>query len=252
MILWCRFKKAAPNGLSFMKKVFITIDVEQDCPPYLSTVEGMKQGMPKLLDLFASEKISATFFTTGKMAELFPEIMRRIVDEGHELGCHGYTHRRFDQMSYEEAEYEIKMSAQVLRQYGPVVSFRAPNLSFPDAYLPILVDNGFEIDSSLAKYKMSRRYKMKTIPGLQRIIVTFCCICFRLPFFLTRFRIKNIENLVLYMHPWEFIDMSKTGIRFDCHINTGDQALKGLKKWILFLKIKNYQFVTIQTSAINS
>src|SRR3990167_1550323 len=229
-----------------MKKVFITIDVEQDCPPYLSTVKGMEEGMPKLLDLFASENIAAPFFVTGQMAELFPNLMHRIVNEGHELACHGHTHRRFDQMSYSEAEYEIKTAAAVLRQYASVISFRAPNLSFPDAYLPILIKNGFKIDSSIAKYKISRRYKVPVTPGLQRIIVSFCCICFRLPFFLTRFRLKNIENLILFMHPWEFIDMSKTGIRFDCRLNTGEYAFNELKRWIQYLKKKNYSFLMMR------
>jgi len=229
-----------------MKKVMITVDVEQDCPPYLSTMNGMTYGMPKLLDLFAEEKISATFFCTGKMAEQFPEIMHRIVNEGHELGCHGYTHRRFDEMSYEEAEYEIKTASDILRQYTPVISFRAPNLTFPDAFLPILIQQGFQIDSSLAQYKRSHRFNMRTMPGIQRIVVSLCCICFRLPFFLTRFRLKKMKDLVLYMHPWEFIDMSKTGIRFDCYLNTGNYAFCGLKKWIGYLKKKNYQFLSMR------
>lgn len=229
-----------------MKKVFITIDVEQDCPPFLTSVTGMKQGMPALLDLFSQENISATFFTTGEMAEQFPEIMHRIVNEGHELACHGHTHRRFDQMSYTEANDEIKAAAEILRQYAPVISFRAPNLSFPDAFLPMLLDHGFKIDSSIARYKKKHHSKIKSLPDIQRIPVSLPGYCFRLPLFLSKLWIKNLDTIVLFMHPWEFIDMSKTKIHFDSRFNTGDYALNGLKKWIVYLRTKNYQFTLMR------
>ena len=229
-----------------MKKVLLTIDVEQDCPSRLSTVYGVEQAMPRLLDLFASEKIVVTFFTTGKIAEQFPELMLRIVNEGHELGCHGHTHRRFDQMSYKEAESEIENATRVLRQYTPVTSFRAPNLSFPDAYLPLLTTHGFQIDSSLGRYKKAYREKIKNFSIVQRVVVSLPGYCFRLPLFLSTPWIKNLDEVVLLMHPWEFIDMSKTKIRFSSRFNTGEYALNGLRKWIFYLKEKNYQFLTMK------
>ncbi len=77
--------------------VSITVDVEQDCPPYLNTFRGIEEGMQKLLTLFSDEKIHGTFFTTGMIAEKYPKLIEGIVAEGHELGCHGYSHQRFDQ-----------------------------------------------------------------------------------------------------------------------------------------------------------
>ena len=52
-----------------MKNITITIDVEEDCPPMLTSTRGMEEGLPKLLDLFKKEGIKATFFVTGMMAE---------------------------------------------------------------------------------------------------------------------------------------------------------------------------------------
>ena len=226
-----------------MKKVLITIDVEQDCPPYLTTVNGMVNGMPALLDLFAQENISATFFTTGRIAEQFPDIVHRIVNEKHELGCHGHTHSRFDQMSYEEASFEIKTAAAILRKYTSVVSFRAPYLSFPQAYLPILVDCGFQIDSSI---KCNKKFDIPA--NIKRTPVSLPYACFRFPFYLPTFCLSNIDTEVMFMHPWEFVDMSKTGVRLHRRFNTVNNALIGLKRWILFLKEKNYAFVTMRAT----
>jgi len=62
---------------SFMKNITITVDVEEDCPPMLTSTRGMEEGMPKLLQLFKKEGIKATFFVTGMMAERYPDLIRR-------------------------------------------------------------------------------------------------------------------------------------------------------------------------------
>ena len=98
-----------------MKNITITIDVEEDCPPMLTSTRGMEEGLPKLLDLFKKEGVKATFFVTGMMAEQYPDLIHRIPKEGHELGCHGYTHARFDRMEYEEARIALKQAGKVLR-----------------------------------------------------------------------------------------------------------------------------------------
>lgn len=228
--------------LSVMKKVFITIDVEQDCPPYLSTTDGMKYGMPKLLDLFQSKNIAATFFTTGEMAQQFPDLMHRIINEGHELGCHGQTHRKFSDLSETEAAWEITQSAKILREYGKVISFRAPYLNFPDSYLPLLAKHGFLLDSSIPTSEQNNREKLNSAI-IKRIAPTLPSSCFRLPRFLFMHKIRRQNTIMLFMHPWEFIDMSKRNIRFDRRLNTGEYAINNLKKWIRFFKKRQYQFL---------
>ena len=113
-------------------EVAITIDLEHDCPPFLTTYRGVTQGMPLLLELLAAEGVPATFFCTGDVARKHPEIVRRLVDEGHELGCHGDTHARFGGMDRATAERELRDGGATLRAFGcEVTSFRAPNLDFP-------------------------------------------------------------------------------------------------------------------------
>ncbi|HET9455028.1 MAG TPA: polysaccharide deacetylase family protein, partial [Gemmatimonadaceae bacterium] len=137
--------------------VSFTVDLEPDCPPYLWSWRGVEEGMPLLLDMLAGERITATFFTTGEVARRYPGVVRRLVDAGHELACHGMSHQPFDRMSMAEARSEITESAAILRAFAPVTSFRAPYLRFPAEYLDLLVEAGMLVDSSTAKYKRTPR-----------------------------------------------------------------------------------------------
>src|SRR2546423_524646 len=117
-----------------MRTVCFTIDVEPDCPPYLATqYRGVTNGLPAVLELLARRNVPATCFCTGDVAQRFPRAVDELVTRGHELGCHGHTHRRFDEIAATDAEWEIGESARTLRAFGvPVTSFRAPNLRFPN------------------------------------------------------------------------------------------------------------------------
>ncbi|MGH8491221.1 MAG: polysaccharide deacetylase family protein, partial [Gammaproteobacteria bacterium] len=84
--------------MPLVKRAVISVDVEQDCPPFLDSMRGVEEGLPRLLAMFAAEGVSATFFSTGRIAELYPQRVREICAGGHELGGHGYSHRRFDHM----------------------------------------------------------------------------------------------------------------------------------------------------------
>lgn len=93
-------------------------------------------------------------------------MIRDIVDEGHELGCHGMLHERFDLIDYKRASYAISKATNILNSFGEVTSFRAPYLKFPESYLPILNENGYRIDSSIATYKPPFFLKNAKLTGL--------------------------------------------------------------------------------------
>jgi peptidoglycan-N-acetylglucosamine deacetylase len=235
--------------MSFMKNITITIDVEEDCPPMLTSTRGMEEGLPELLDLFKKEGIRATFFVTGMMAEQYPDLIYRIPEEGHELGCHGYTHARFDRMEKEEARLALKKAGKVLRQFErKLVSFRAPNLQFPKNYLGLLEEEGFLYDSSIAAYKPPF-FRSKFEGKITRVPATITSSFLRLPpgFFLPL--LKRSKAPVIFVHPWEFVDMSNMPIRPDCRFNTGEKALNNLKILICALKAEHYLFLTLQERA---
>jgi peptidoglycan/xylan/chitin deacetylase (PgdA/CDA1 family) len=232
-----------------MKNITITIDVEEDCPPMLTSTRGMEEGLPKLLDLFEKEGVKATFFVTGMMAEQYPDLIHRIPKDGHELGCHGYSHARFDRMETEEARTALRQAGKVLRKFSKrLVSFRAPNLQFPAKYIKLLEEEGFLYDSSLAAYKPP--FSKSIVKGkIIRIPATITSSFLRLPptFFLPFFR--HVKAPVIFVHPWEFVDMSATSIRPDCKINTGEKALYNLETLIRAFKAENCTFLTMEERA---
>src|SRR5687768_8671114 len=63
---------------------------------------------PKLLDLLASRNLKATFFVVGQNAEEYPEILKRIVREGHEVASHSWSHPNLGKMSDEGVRRELQ------------------------------------------------------------------------------------------------------------------------------------------------
>lgn len=112
-----------------------------------------EEGMLPLLDLFEKYGVSATFFFTGKFAQLSPESVEMASSRGHEIGCHGYSHFEFfDVMSLEHQVKNLKKSKKILEDICvcDVVSFRAPALRINKDTVRALEKTGFKIDSSVA------------------------------------------------------------------------------------------------------
>jgi len=214
-------------------RVALTVDFEPDCPPYLSTTfRGIEQGAPRLLELFADTGVRATYFTTSQVAERYPNAVRALLRDGHELGCHGVTHTAFDRMDEATARREIEQSSRALREFAPVTSFRAPYLRFPDAYVPLLEQSGFALDSSLAKYKRSYRAPRRPT-RLVRIPASMTSSVLRLPAFVRDPWLAALRDpVVLFVHPWEFVDLTRERLRYDCRFRTGDVALRCLREVI--------------------
>ena len=213
-----------------MIQVSLSIDVESDCPPYLATqYRGIEEGLPKLLDALDAAGVPTTCFCTGDVAERFPRAVTDIVHRGHELGCHGHTHTPFDTLDLAEATAEISISTNILRSSGaPVTSFRAPNLRFPDQYLQILERERFTVDSSQAKYKRAY-YASRTATSLRRFPVSATSLVLRLPRWVRDpWLVALASPVVLFVHPWEFVDLSKERLRYDCRFRTGETALRAL------------------------
>ena len=205
--------------------VAFTVDLEPDCPPFLSGFRGVEHGLPKLLDLLRELGVPATFFTTGEVASRFPQAVERLVDERHELACHGMTHTAFTSMTRAAARAEIDESAEILRAFAPVTSFRAPYLMFPDAYVDLLENAEFRLDSSQARYKLAY-YRRRSQTKLRRVPASVTSSVLRLPRPIRAAYLGALSNpVVLFVHPWEFVDLRREKLRLDCRFKTGDIAL---------------------------
>ena len=234
-----------------MTRVSITVDFEPDCPPYLSsTFRGIEQGAPALLALFSACGVAGTYFTTGEVAEKYPQAVRALVDAGHELGCHGVTHSAFDTLDERTARWEIERSSEILRDFSTVTSFRAPYLRFPEPYVRLLEDAGFELDSSLAKYK--RSYYERRIPTtLTRIAASAMSSVLRIPRIIRDPWLLSLSDpVVLFVHPWEFVDLTHEDLRYDCRFRTGDFALSALQEVIELFQRRSASFVPMRELAV--
>ncbi|MEE8134147.1 MAG: polysaccharide deacetylase family protein, partial [Gemmatimonadales bacterium] len=222
--------------------VYFTVDLEQDCPPYLETFRGVLEGMPRLLELLEEEDVQGTVFTTGAVATEFPEVVSRVLASGHELACHGHTHRSFAKMDERTARRELEDSTAALRQFDVIRSFRAPYLQFPDRYLRLLEDQGFTLDSSEAKYKLGY-YARSTPTTLVRVPASVTSSVLRLPAWVRDRWLRALsEPVVLFVHPWEFVDLTKTKLRWDCRFNTGNVALDRLRSTLRLFKTSHASF----------
>ncbi|MBU4193476.1 MAG: polysaccharide deacetylase family protein [Actinobacteria bacterium] len=84
---------------------------------------------PAILETLEAAGVKATFFITGQFAESFPEMVRRMADDGHEFGNHSYNHPRFTGISAAEAHSQIsRTEAKVVELTGIST---VPYLRFP-------------------------------------------------------------------------------------------------------------------------
>lgn len=221
-----------------MIQVSLGIDVEPDCPPYLaSQYRGIVDGLPRLLDALEFLGAPVTCFCTGEVAERYPASVREILSRGHELGSHGHTHRPFDTLTESAARLELRASCDVLRGFGVrVTSFRAPNLRFPDRFLSLLEEHDFSVDSSQAKYKLAY-YRSRTLTRLKRVPASTTSSVLRLPRAIRDPWLLRLSSpVVLFVHPWEFVDLTRERLRLDCRFRTGDPALRALREVITLFR----------------
>ena len=107
-----------------------------------------------ILELLDQHDVRGTFFTLGWIAKRYPELVRRITENGHELASHGSDHRRVTELSPDEFRESVRSSKAILEDVGgeSIRGYRAPSFSIIEGgewALEILVEEGYSYDSSL-------------------------------------------------------------------------------------------------------
>ena len=85
---------------------------------------------PLILDVLAREQVHATFFVLGRHAERWPELVRRMADEGHQLGNHGYWHRKLHRRTPGYVRDDLTRGTEAICRASGLTSlrwFRAPH-----------------------------------------------------------------------------------------------------------------------------
>ncbi|TMK12813.1 MAG: DUF3473 domain-containing protein, partial [Actinobacteria bacterium] len=183
--------------------------------------------------ILAAARVRSTFFVLGWVAERYPAVVQRIVDDGHEIASHTYLHRNLNQLTPDEIKEELGRSKDRLEQVAgsEVLGVRAPNFSVSDLVLDLVAEAGYRYDSSYFGFTQHDRYGQISAtvppgatvteirPGLLEIQMTRVPIAtihvpwaggayFRLiPYPVFRWGVaKHLRSnpwFTFYFHPWE-------------------------------------------------
>jgi peptidoglycan/xylan/chitin deacetylase (PgdA/CDA1 family) len=112
---------------------------------------GAMVGTPRLLELYEKYDIKTTWFTPGHTIDTFPDVCRRILDEGHEFGHHGYYHENPTKIERDTEERLMQLALDTFdKQLGiRPRGYRSPYWDYSENTLDLIEQFGFEYDSSL-------------------------------------------------------------------------------------------------------
>jgi polysaccharide deacetylase family protein (PEP-CTERM system associated) len=118
----------------------------------------VERNVDRILALFERHGVKATFFTLGWIAERYPEMVRRMVDEGHELASHGWSHVRVTQQAPREFRQDVMRTKALLEDLSgqQIMGYRAASYSIGADNLwalDVLQDTGHSYSSSIFPIK---------------------------------------------------------------------------------------------------
>jgi peptidoglycan-N-acetylglucosamine deacetylase len=133
---------------------------------------GPLTGVPRILDLLARHELTATFFCPGYTAERYPDLLRRVRDEGHEIAHHGYLHEAMAGMTPQQEADVLDRGLDALERVAGVrpVGYRAPMWETTYATAGLLLDRGFLYDSSLMDCDLPYELAERPGPGARSIV----------------------------------------------------------------------------------
>jgi len=220
----------------------------------------------RLLDLLAEYDKKSTFFTLGWVAERYPALVKRIVDDGHELACHGYEHIRVTEQTAEQFRADIVRTKDILQDISgkQVIGYRAASYSINSENLwahNVLAEENFKYSSSVYPVKHdlygipdAPRFCYKPIEGSDFLEIPISTVkigqknmpCggggfFRFyPYSFSKWAFRHInadqQSAIFYCHPWE-IDPDqprqkglniKTRFRHYLNLNKMEQRIRYL------------------------
>ncbi|WP_326940348.1 XrtA system polysaccharide deacetylase [Actimicrobium sp. GrIS 1.19] len=185
-----------------------------------------------LLRVFSESGNRATFFVLGWIAERYPDMVKRIVAQGHELASHGYGHLRATDQTADEFVEDIQRAKAILEDLsGELVrGYRAPSFSIGDSNpwaFDAILAAGYQYSSSVYPVRHDHygmpdapRFPYQSREGLLEIPITTVRTLGRnfpaggggyfrfLPYSVSKMAIDKVNHddarpAIFYMHPWE-------------------------------------------------
>jgi polysaccharide deacetylase family protein (PEP-CTERM system associated) len=221
----------------------ITIDVEDyfqvsAFAPYITRSkweeqpQRVEQNIDRTLEILEDAGVHATFFTLGWIANRYPEMIRRIVAQGHELASHGYAHERASSLQRDAFFADVAQAKSVLEDVAAIKvrGYRAPSFSIGKGNLwayECLAEAGYDYSSSVYPIRHDHygspdapRFTHSANARLLEVPITTARLFrqnwpaggggyFRLmPYTVSRWLIQRVnvqdgESVIFYFHPWE-------------------------------------------------
>jgi polysaccharide deacetylase family protein (PEP-CTERM system associated) len=191
----------------------------------------VERNVDRILAMLDQHGTKATFFTLGWIAERYPELVRRIVNEGHELASHGYGHERASEQTAAAFFADINLAKLILEDLAgqEVKGYRAPSFSigqnnlwafdcleragyrYSSSIYPIRHDHYGMPDAPRHAHAVGRLLEVPatTLRFLDRNWPASGGGYFRLmPYGLSRWMLRRVNHVdqlaaVFYFHPWE-------------------------------------------------
>jgi len=236
-----------------------------------------------LLDVLAQHDVKATFYTLGWVAERVPEVVQQIAAAGHEVACHGYSHKLIYTQAPEDFRAETARARAVLEDLvqQPVTSYRAASYSItPESLwaLDILFEEGFTTDSSIFPIRHDRyglmggplqphyldlpnggrllEFPISTLRTMGLSLPVSGGGYFRLyPYWLSRHLARRVNAegrpFMFYLHPWE-VDPEQP--RIDVNALTRFRHYNNLSKCLprLTRLLQDFRFGTVDAAIRSS
>jgi polysaccharide deacetylase family protein (PEP-CTERM system associated) len=221
----------------------LTIDVEDyfqvsAFAPYIARDQWplqecrIERNVERILLMLDEQNTRATFFTLGWIAERYPQLVRRLVDAGHELASHGYGHERASDLSAADFSADVIRAKALLEDLSgqEVKGYRAPSFSIGEANLwafDCLQRAGYRYSSSIYPIRHDHygmpnapRFAHQVSDGLLELPVSTARFLDRnwpasgggyfrlLPYVVSRWLLKKVNQrdgqpTIFYFHPWE-------------------------------------------------
>jgi len=237
--------ESAPTSAAHPRSITnaLTVDVEDyfqvsAFAPYISRAEWdtrecrVEGNVERILGMLDEHQTKATFFTLGWIAARYPQLIRRIADEGHEVASHGFGHERASDLDRVAFDADIRRAKSVLEDLTglEVAGYRAPSFSIGPGNLwafESLVRAGYRYSSSIYPIRHDHygmpdapRFMYQAVDGLLEIPITTLRVFNRnlpssgggyfrlLPYWLSRWMLRKVnahdaQAAVFYFHPWE-------------------------------------------------
>lgn len=112
---------------------------------------GTKVGLPRILDLLRAKQVRASFFVSGHSAELYPQMVKCISSEGHEIGVHGYLNQDLSASELEQQEISLIRTIEMIKKLTgrKALGYRAPSCSMNLDTPALIARHQLLYDSSL-------------------------------------------------------------------------------------------------------